>query len=105
MAVWTEPAQPRADAGQELESPVAPGGQASFAPNQRAPAVPAPSTESPAFTEYGWPLPSAVSADSEQARASIFLPEFPALLMEKARVISSRFPFAEAQYRIRRNTT
>lgn len=104
MAVWTEPAQPRVDVEPGLESPVAPGRQTPFAPNQKA-LSPTPSTESPAFTEHGWPLPSAISTDPEQARASIFLPEFPTLLMEKARVISSRFPFAEAQYRTRRNTT
>jgi hypothetical protein len=49
--------------------------------------------------DHGWPVPSSISADAAEARACIQLPEFDALLLEKARVISSRFPFAEAQYR------
>ncbi|HWX19535.1 MAG TPA: hypothetical protein VN578_06475 [Candidatus Binatia bacterium] len=53
----------------------------------------------PRFGEYGWPVPSSVSLDPAEARACIQLPEFDPLLLEKARVISGRFPFAEAEYR------
>ncbi|MGA2866759.1 MAG: hypothetical protein ABSF95_19975 [Verrucomicrobiota bacterium] len=48
---------------------------------------------------YGWPVPSSLSADPDEARARIPLPEFDALLLEKARVISGRFPEAEAECR------
>lgn len=48
---------------------------------------------------HGWPVPSTISPDAEEARACIQLPEFDALVLEKARVISGRFPFAEAEYR------
>ena len=48
---------------------------------------------------YGWPVPSSLSGNPAEARARIPLPEFDPLLLEKARVISGRFPEAEAQYR------
>ena len=48
---------------------------------------------------HGWPVPSTISCDPNEARACIQLPEFDALVLEKARVISGRFPFAEAEYR------
>src|SRR5262249_28819429 len=51
-----------------------------------------------------WPVPSSLSPNPDEARAAIALPEFDALLLEKARVISSRFPFAEAEYRNLRGT-
>jgi hypothetical protein len=51
-----------------------------------------------------WPVPSSLSPNPDEARAAIPLPEFDALLLEKARVISSRFPFAEAEYRNLRGT-
>jgi len=49
--------------------------------------------------DHGWPVPSSISLNPAEARACIQLPEFDALLLEKARVISGRFPFAEAEYR------
>jgi len=49
--------------------------------------------------QFGWPVPSALSDNPEEARAAIPLPDFDPLLLEKARVISNRFPLAEAQYR------
>jgi hypothetical protein len=49
--------------------------------------------------DYGWPYPAALSPNPDQARAQIQLPDFDELLLEKARVISGRFPFAEAEYR------
>src|ERR1041385_3592698 len=48
---------------------------------------------------HGWPVPSSLSVNPEEARACIQLPGFDPLLLEKARIISSRFPFAEAEYR------
>ena len=53
---------------------------------------------------YGWPVPSSLSPNPGEARARIQLPEFDALLLEKARVISGHFPAAEAQYRYRCGT-
>ena len=48
---------------------------------------------------HGWPVPSTISCDPNEARACIQLPAFDALVLEKARVISGRFPFAEAEFR------
>ena len=44
-------------------------------------------------------MPSTIASDPNEARACIQLPEFDALVLEKARVISGRFPFAEAEFR------
>src|SRR5690348_16518443 len=51
------------------------------------------------YGQSGWQIPALVSANPEEARALIKLPEFNVLLIEKARVISGRFPFAEAEYK------
>src|SRR5882672_4087298 len=59
-------------------------------------------SHSPTRQLGGWPIPSTVSRDPAEARAAMQLPEFDELLLEKARVISGRFPFAEAEYRSRR---
>jgi hypothetical protein len=56
------------------------------------------------FNAFGWPVPSSISEDPEQARSCIHLPEFEHTLLEKARVISGRFPLAEAEYRQMRGT-
>ncbi len=53
---------------------------------------------------FGWPVPSSLSSNADTARAMIELPQFDELLMEKARVISSRFPLAEGEYRSSRNS-
>ncbi|HHY86805.1 MAG TPA: hypothetical protein GYA07_14915 [Verrucomicrobia bacterium] len=53
--------------------------------------------------DHGWPIPSTISANPDEARACIQLPEFDELSLEKARVISGRFPLAEAEYRAQRN--
>src|ERR1043166_2513861 len=53
----------------------------------------------PCYNEFGWPIPSSLSTDPEEARSRILLPWFDELLVEKARVISGRFPHAEAEYR------
>ena len=50
---------------------------------------------------YGWPIPSALALNPDEARGLIPLPQFDELLLEKARVISGRFPMAEAEYRAR----
>src|ERR1043166_1289663 len=63
------------------------------------PALQQSGTPVPPRTVYGWPVPSCISANPEQARACIQLPAFDDFLIERARVISSRFPFAEAEYR------
>lgn len=47
----------------------------------------------------GWLVPAALSPNPDEARARIQLPEFDAVLVDKARVISGFFPVAEAEYR------
>lgn len=60
-------------------------------------------TEKPLTSEprwlHGWPVPSTISTVPEEARACIYLPEFDAVVLQRARLISDRFPVAEAQYR------
>jgi hypothetical protein len=56
----------------------------------------------PPSGQFGWPWPSQVSADPEEARSLIELPQFDALLLEKARVISGRYALAESEYRANR---
>ena len=47
-------------------------------------------------------MPSTICPQPEEARACIQLPQFDPLLIEKTRVISSRFPLAEAEFRVMR---
>lgn len=47
----------------------------------------------------GWPVPSSVSGNPDEARSLIRLPDFDPLLLEKARVVSRHFLEAEAEYR------
>src|SRR5262245_40735428 len=54
---------------------------------------PTPEAPSRLVGPCGWPVPSSLCPNADQARALIALPEFDPLLLEKARVISSRFPF------------
>lgn len=49
--------------------------------------------------QHGWPIPSTISSDPDTARACIHLPAFDESTLEQARVISGRFPLAEAEYR------
>src|SRR6266850_2255724 len=70
-----------------------------FCPLPEAPARPAPAAPTVLYGPYGWPVPSSLSTSPGEARARIQLPEFDELLREKARVISGRFPAAEAEYR------
>ena len=66
--------------------------------------LPRPAVETPAkiLFRHGWPVPSTISISADEARSCICLPEFDPALIEKAIVISSRFPFAEAEYRTAR---
>lgn len=52
--------------------------------------------------QHGWPIPSTVSLNPEEARSCICLPTFNESLLESARVISGRYPLAEAEYRNQR---
>lgn len=54
---------------------------------------------------HGWPVPSSISVQPDEARACIYLPEFDAGVLEKAQVISGRYPLAEAEHRARRSKT
>ncbi len=60
-----------------------------------------PTPEAPAHLQFRhrWPVPSTLCDHPEEARACIPLPEFDALILERARVISGYVPFAEAQAR------
>src|SRR5258705_3824059 len=49
--------------------------------------------------QHGWPVPSSISVNPDQARARIQLPEFDDPLLEKAWAIAARFPFWEVRYR------
>lgn len=48
---------------------------------------------------HGWPVPSTITPQPDEARACIQLPAFDTYVLEKAQVISGRYPFAEAEYR------
>ena len=105
MAVWTEidETQPACSDDEhpkiagEITPPLLPG--PAVAEPQRSPSPEAPAE--PLF-RHGWPVPSTISPQPDEARACIQLPEFDALVLEKARVISGSYPFAEAEYRNRR---
>src|SRR5262245_45587985 len=91
MATWTEPAQvvpPNPEQllpAQEMINPEL---------RQRLPETPVP-----VIGDHGWPIPSSISEDPDEARAAIQLPKFDAFLLGKAQALSSHFPFAEAEYR------
>lgn len=102
VATWTDleqdpPAKP-AGALASLAA-VEPSEEGLARPALQAKPGAAPAVSPARVDRFGWPVPSSLGVDAEQARASIQLPEFDALLLEKARVISSRYPFAEAEYR------
>jgi hypothetical protein len=64
---------------------------------------PAKAPEKPkALWHQGWPIPYSVSIIPEEARAAIHLPGFHAVVVERAQVIASHIPFAEAEYRVSR---
>src|SRR5436190_3617425 len=99
MTVWTEPveAQPATppDGQAVIENPH--GSQTS----NPAPSAPVLQTKAPTprYSEFGWLMPSSLQTTPEEARAAMVLPAFEELLLEKARVISGRYPFAETEYR------
>jgi hypothetical protein len=99
-----EPQLAQGEAPLESLSALAPDEQLSAlldtAPTPPAPVAPAPIR----YDERGWPIPSSVSSDPEEARDRMALPEFDAFLVERARVISSRIPLAEGEYRCLRGT-
>ena len=115
MAVWTDSAQtqpacPDYDQRPLTEGQAAPAlpsaspasGTPSSAPDAPVGLTPAlhySATPTLRLGDHGWPVPSSLSPNPDEARACIQLPEFDAFLLEKARVISGRFPFAEAEFR------
>lgn len=48
---------------------------------------------------HGWPVPSTISLQPDEARACICLPEFGATILEQAHAIADRFPAAENEFR------
>src|SRR5712671_5930170 len=78
--------------------------QSSETPNHTASSLQRSTTPPLRYSPFGWPIPSSISANPEEARAAIQLPEFDDFLLERARVISGRFPLAEAEYRNLRGT-
>lgn len=57
-----------------------------------------------AVSEHGWCLPSTLSLDPEEARASIALPRFENTVIQKAQAISEYFSFADSECRGVRET-
>src|SRR4051812_48836000 len=112
MAVWTDSEQLLARS--DFADIPAKEGPPAIAKNANLPAVATPSLPpvAPAkpvvalkrLVKEGWLVPSTVSSSPEEARACMLLPEFDELLLEKARVISGRFPHAEAEFRSLRGT-
>src|SRR5882724_2401261 len=108
MAVWTDSEQSLSTGSDFAEipskegKPIAPKG-ANLSPNARATVAPIAPAKAvvPAkpVVKDGWLVPSTVSSNPQEARACMLLPEFDDLLVEKARVISGRFPHAEAEFR------
>jgi hypothetical protein len=97
MTVWTEPVPaqpaPSPDERSTGESPASPPA------NEPKPQVSTAATAPLRYSELGWLMPSSLAGTPDEARAVMKLPPFDELLLEKARVISGRFPYAEAEYR------
>jgi hypothetical protein len=108
MAQWTDSKDPHEsyldDESSSLLSAVEVEAIGPSPPPDEVTLSPTPEAPSRLLGPCGWPVPSSLCPNAEQARASMSLPEFDPLLLEKARVISSRFPFAEAEYRSSRST-
>jgi hypothetical protein len=62
-------------------------------------ALPLPKSPSSLLFTRGWPIPSTISSNPDEARTCVLLPAFEPSLLENARLISERFPAAEAEYR------
>ncbi len=69
------------------------------APVHELPAIADPASPPVPIWHHGWPVPSTISHNPDEARACIHLPEFDALTLEKAQLISGRYSLAEAEYR------
>jgi hypothetical protein len=110
MAVWTDSEQSLSTRPDFADIPVKQGPSAlPKSPGLPAIAKPAIAPAKPVapakpLVKEGWLVPSTVSSNPEDARACMLLPEFDELLLEKARVISGRFPHAEAEFRSLRST-
>lgn len=105
MAVWTDSEQTLATRSDYAEIPLKQGSAQPKAPGfPVAKPAPPPVAPSKPRVKDGWYVPSTISSNPEEARACMLLPEFDELLLEKARVISGRFPFAEAEFRSLRGT-
>src|SRR6266436_4317507 len=110
MAVWTDSEQSLSTHPDFADIPVKQGPSAlpksPGLPAIAKPAIAAAKPVAPAkpLVKEGWLVPSTVSSNPEDARACMLLPEFDELLLEKARVISGRFPHAEAEFRSLRST-
>ena len=106
MAVWTDAAQEqsvRLDKERtQSKNQTSPKPAAIATPDTGVSALPVAAAE--ILSPSTWPVPSAIAPNPEEARAAIQLPEFDALMLEKARVISARYPMAEAEYRNLRGT-
>lgn len=79
-----------------------------FAPLTEAPPTeiaPAPAARPAPQWRHGWPVPSTISHQPEEARACVYLPEFDAVMLDTARAISDCFPAAEAEFRSARTKT
>lgn len=63
---------------------------------------PAPEAPKPQW-RHGWPVPSTISLQPDEARGCIYLPTFDAASLEKARAIADHFPLGETEYRSARN--
>lgn len=48
---------------------------------------------------HGWPVPSTISLQPDEARACIYLPTFDGATLDNARAISDQFPTAETELR------
>jgi len=48
---------------------------------------------------HGWPVPSSISLQPDEARACIYLPTFDVTTLEKAHAIADQFPLAETEFR------
>src|SRR5882724_10751968 len=110
MAVWTDSEQSLSPRPDFADIPVKEGASAlpkpqAVPPVAKPPIAPAkPVAPAKPLVKEGWLVPSTVSSSPEDARACMVLPEFDELLLEKARVISGRFPHAEAEFRSLRGT-
>jgi hypothetical protein len=62
-------------------------------------ASPQPAAPAKPTFRHGWPVPSTISDQPDQARACIVLPTFHPEALEQARVISDCFPEAESEFR------